>query len=335
MSLVPEKSKLKKAIQNLIILYDDINFNIGYLMGLASEVDAEKVNFMTKVGKGLIYVCITEEKAKELNLPIINNNRLINEKTFTVSVDFKTTTTGISAYERSDTIHAFTNSSIQENDFKRPGHIFPLISYNKGLQERTGIAEGAVALSKWAANETIAYLCEVLNERGDIASLDELKSLASDNNLTIIALSELVKMTLQLTDWLEIVSYRKMTLKEQRIDVFIINNQLNNSDYIVYVKRKNTSFTQVIHYKECLIGEQVEPKLHCSCEKHFKHHFEAFITNDSDCLVFEKTHSNRELSKEEREVIEQQLKDIFLPKCMGTQKYNNRFYDSDYYIFTA
>src|SRR4051812_34740871 len=104
----------------LIILYDDLKTKMGSLVGIAESVNAHKVNLMTKIGKGLVSVCITESKAEKLHLPLMVDRNLNHQvRPFAVSADLKNCTTGISAFERADTIKAFTNNNLQPDDLSR------------------------------------------------------------------------------------------------------------------------------------------------------------------------------------------------------------------------
>lgn len=182
-------------IGELIILYDDINTKMGSLVGIAKSVNAHKINLMTKIGKGLVYICITEKKADELHLPFMIASNLNNQVSpFTVSVDFKNCTTGISAFERSDTIKAFTNENLQPDDLLRPGHIFPLVAKEKGLLQRVDIPEAVLELTAMVSSTPVAYMCEILNATGEIARKEEIQELSKVHGFPIIELSEILKL---------------------------------------------------------------------------------------------------------------------------------------------
>ncbi|MBM4761839.1 3,4-dihydroxy-2-butanone-4-phosphate synthase [Bacillus sp. B15-48] len=185
-------SQLKDG--GLIIIYDDINTHMGTIVGLGEYVNSEKVNIMTKIGRGLVYACITEERAKQLKIPKMEDNQLEGTKPFAVSVDYKDTTTGISSFERSDTIKALTYEEVQADDFKRPGHIFPLISKERGLMERVDLAEAVVDLAKMVSNIHIGYMSEILNTNGDVASKKEVEEVSQANALPLLKMSELLEM---------------------------------------------------------------------------------------------------------------------------------------------
>ncbi|MFJ5757735.1 3,4-dihydroxy-2-butanone-4-phosphate synthase [Neobacillus sp. NPDC093182] len=196
----------------LIIMYDDIKTHIGFIVGLGEYVNAEKVNLMTKIGRGLVYACITEERAKQLEIPKMDDN-MDDTKPFAVSIDFKDTTTGISSFERSDTIKALTFDEVQANDFKRPGHIFPLISKGRGLVERVDLTEAVIDLTKMVSNIHIGYMSEILNINGDVASKIEVKEVSRVNGLPIIQMSEVLKMTKDQ----EICSFKAMVINGRKL----------------------------------------------------------------------------------------------------------------------
>jgi 3,4-dihydroxy-2-butanone 4-phosphate synthase len=175
----------------LAIVYDDVETKVGNFVGIAEMVTPEAVNFITKVGKGLIYVCITEEKANQLNLPLMV--RADSCKPLTVSVDYIGTTTGISAFERADTIKAFTDADTKPDDFRRPGHVFPLLSKDKGLLQRVGIAEAATDLARMVSAAPIAYTGEILNNTGEIATKEEIIQIAEAYGLHILYMSEIME----------------------------------------------------------------------------------------------------------------------------------------------
>jgi 3,4-dihydroxy-2-butanone 4-phosphate synthase len=196
----------------LIIMYDDIKTHIGIIIGLGESVNAEKVNLMTKIGRGLVYACITEERAKQLEFPKMDCN-MDDTKPFAVSIDYKDTTTGISSFERSDTIKALTVAEVQANDFKRPGHLFPLISKERGLMERVDLTEAVIDLTKMVSNIHIGYMSEILNINGDVASKEEVEEVSRVNGLPILQMSELLKMTKDQ----EICSFNGMVINGRKL----------------------------------------------------------------------------------------------------------------------
>lgn len=183
---------LKKG--QLIIIIDDMVKNTNFLVGLAENVTPQNVNIMTKVGKGLIYVCVTHSKARQFDLPLmVKDNTGQQDRDFTVSVDHISSSTGISAFERAQTIKAFTEINTKPADFNKPGHIFPLVSKEKGLLQRIDVVEASIDLAKSCSDQHMTYLCEILNSSGEIATAAETENIAKSHGFKVVKLSEIVK----------------------------------------------------------------------------------------------------------------------------------------------
>ena len=137
-----------KAGKLIVLIDDDDREAEGDLVGLAELVTGENVNFMTKHARGLICAPVSTEIAQRLNLhSMLDKNTDPHETAFTVSVDYKTSTTGISAFERATTIKELANPNSRPEDFNRPGHMFPLVAKKGGVIERKGHTEAAVDLA--------------------------------------------------------------------------------------------------------------------------------------------------------------------------------------------
>lgn len=178
---------------SLIIVADDEDREAeGDLVGLSSKASAETVNFMTKYARGLICVPVSEKIAQRLHLPEMTTANTDPYGTaFTVSVDHVDTTTGISALERAKTIQKLANPESKRSDFKRPGHIFPLVAKAGGVLERRGHTEAAVDLAKLAGDMETAYICEILKEDGTMARLNDLKQLSKEWAMPLVTIEEL------------------------------------------------------------------------------------------------------------------------------------------------
>lgn len=180
---------------DLMMITDDMARQTSYLVGLAEHVTPDNVNTMIKVGKGLVYVSVPESKAEQLQLPpMVQGANSYQEQIFTVSVDHISSTTGISAFERARTIQAIAASGSGPDDFVRPGHIFPLVAKERGLLERVDVVEASVDLARACSGTSVAYLCEVLNEAGEIAGGEELLSIAAAYGFPVVKLSEMMRV---------------------------------------------------------------------------------------------------------------------------------------------
>lgn len=198
-------SDIKSAIEDirngrmLIVVDDEDRENEGDFLMAADKVTPEAVNFMVTHGKGLVCVPLTTERASELQLGyMVTKDADPDEAAFTISVDHKpTNTTGISASDRSSTIRALVDANATATDFRRPGHIFPLIGVNGGVLRRPGHTEAAIDLARLAGCAPAGVICEIMREDGEMARLPELRELAERFSLKMITIKDLITYRLQ------------------------------------------------------------------------------------------------------------------------------------------
>ena len=177
----------------VVVIDDEDRENEGDLLMAAEKVTAETINFMATYGSGLICMQLEAKKAKELNLnPMVENNTDNHGTAFTVSIDHVDTTTGISAYERALTISKVIESN-NGNEFRRPGHVFPLIAKEGGVLIRNGHTEAAVDLARLAGLTPAGVICEIMSKDGTMARTPELIQFAKEFNLKIITIADLVE----------------------------------------------------------------------------------------------------------------------------------------------
>ncbi|MGV3509540.1 MAG: bifunctional 3,4-dihydroxy-2-butanone-4-phosphate synthase/GTP cyclohydrolase II [Sphingobacteriaceae bacterium] len=184
-----------KAGKVIIVVDDEDRENEGDFLTAARNATPEVVNFMAKYGRGLICVPLTEERCDELELNLmVGKNTTSHETNFTVSVDLLGygCTTGISATDRSKTIHALINPETQPEELGRPGHIFPLRAKDGGVLRRAGHTEAATDLAAMAGFEPAGVIVEIMNEEGDMARLPELMVIAQQLNMKIVSIKDLI-----------------------------------------------------------------------------------------------------------------------------------------------
>lgn len=173
-----------KAGKVIIVCDDEDRENEGDFVGLGEFATPEMINFMAKEGRGLICVPISESFADRLDLiPMVEVNTESHQTAFTVSIDHIETTTGISAYERALTVQKLLDEEAHPSDFRRPGHIFPLVSKEGGVLRRAGHTEAAIDLARLAKSKEVGVICEVMNDDGTMARVDDLKKVASEFDL--------------------------------------------------------------------------------------------------------------------------------------------------------
>ena len=186
--------EIKKG--NVIIVVDDEEReNEGDFVCSAEKITPEIINFMAKYGRGIICLSITEQRADELELEyMVVRNTALHQTPFTISIDARwKTTTGISAYDRANTIITAIDPKTIPEDLARPGHIFPLRSRDGGVLHRAGHTEAAVDLARLAGLYPAGVLCEIMDEDGKMARLPRLKEIAREYNLKIISIQALIQ----------------------------------------------------------------------------------------------------------------------------------------------
>ena len=181
----------------VVMVDDEDRENEGDLVFSATSSDMQKVNFAITHAKGVLCLAMDEANAKRLDLPLmVAKNTSSHETAFTVTIDAKDATTGVSAYERDMTIRLAADASSKPEDFVRPGHIFPLIAKNGGVLVRTGHTEGSVDLCKLAGVASMASICEIVKEDGTMARRDYLEEFCKKFGLNMISVSDLVEYRL-------------------------------------------------------------------------------------------------------------------------------------------
>lgn len=190
---------IEEAITDLklgkpIIVVDDENReNEGDFVALSEKVTPELINFLITHGKGLVCVSLPPEHVKNIGLlPMVDQNTDPYGTAFTVSVDHKNTTTGISAAERANTILALTDPHAHISDFKQPGHMFPLIAKDGGVLTRPGHTEAAVDLALLSGAFPSGVICEIIKDDGTMARQPDLEIMAEKFDLKIISIADLI-----------------------------------------------------------------------------------------------------------------------------------------------
>ncbi|TFU27567.1 bifunctional 3,4-dihydroxy-2-butanone-4-phosphate synthase/GTP cyclohydrolase II [Thermus tengchongensis] len=185
----------------VILVDDEDRENEGDLIMAAEHVTPEWVNFMLKECRGLLCVALTEERAKALDLPLmVERNQDPQGTRFTVSVDARGTTTGISAFERAATIRLLADPEATAQDFRRPGHIFPLVARPGGVLRRAGHTEATVDLLRLAGLRPVGSLIEILKEDGTMARLPDLLDFAKKHGLKVGTIADLIRYRLEKGD---------------------------------------------------------------------------------------------------------------------------------------
>ena len=260
-----------RAGKIIIVIDDEDRENEGDLVMAAEKVTGEAINFMATYGKGLICTPMEEEILKELQInSMVENNTDNHETAFTVSVDYKDTTTGISAYERALTISKLLENDVKPEDFRRPGHVFPLAARKNGVLERTGHTEAAVDLAKLAGLKGAGVICEVMKEDGHMARTEDLIKMAKEHNLKIITVKSLLEYRKANEKIIERVAEAKMPTRYGDFMMYGFVNKLNGEHHVALVKGQINTDEAVLTrvHSECLTGDALGSR-RCDCgEQH-------------------------------------------------------------------
>lgn len=184
----------------IVVVDDEDRENEGDLLALAEFITPATINFMATNGRGLICTPISQQLAQKLDLyPMVQDNTDNHQTAFTVSIDHVETTTGISAFERALTIQRMIEKQAKPTDFRRPGHIFPLIAKEQGVLERRGHTEATTDLAKLCHSIPAGVICEIMGDDGHMLRFEELTKFAAHNGLKMISIEALVAYRKQLS----------------------------------------------------------------------------------------------------------------------------------------
>lgn len=254
----------------VIAVDDEDRENTGDIIMAASSVTAQAMAFMVKHGTGIVCVGMMEEDLERLRLPLMVPKKENEERSitaFTVSVDAKVgTSTGVSATDRANTILALASPKSQAEDFRRPGHIFPLKYRQGGVLKRTGHTEAAVDLVKLAGLRPVSVLSVIIDDDGSVACLPKLQKFAAEYNVPIISIADLVRYRRKREKLVEKTAVSCLPTKWGLFQVYCYHSQLDGIEHVAMVKGNIGDGQDVIVrvHSECLTGD-ILGSARCDC----------------------------------------------------------------------
>lgn len=255
----------------VIVVDDEDRENEGDFIVLADKVTPEAINFMITEGRGLVCVAISQQRADQLQLkPMVSQNTDFHGTAFTVSVDHKLTTTGISAAERAMTVRALVDDTTGAEDFRKPGHMFPLIAKDGGVLRRAGHTEAAVDLARLSGAAEAGVICEVIKEDGTMARLPDLAELAAKHGLKLITIKDLISYRISREQLVQREVSVKMPTEFGEFQAVAYTNELDSKEHLALVKGTIDPSKPVLVrvHSECLTGD-VFHSLRCDCGPQF------------------------------------------------------------------
>ncbi|MCR8678447.1 MULTISPECIES: bifunctional 3,4-dihydroxy-2-butanone 4-phosphate synthase/GTP cyclohydrolase II [Campylobacter] len=230
--------RVLKAIEDIkngkmIVMVDDEDReNEGDIVFSAAFSDVQKVNFMITHAKGVVCTPLSKELADKFELyPMVGANTSSHDTAFTISIDAKKASTGVSAYERDMTIKMLVDGATRAGDFVRPGHIFPLIAKSGGVLERTGHTEGSIDLCRLAGLAPVSVICEIVNDDGTMARRDDLEKFCDKFGLNMVSIAEIIEYRLHHEKLISVSELGKSQIAGKNANKYSIMDHLGNTHY--------------------------------------------------------------------------------------------------------
>jgi 3,4-dihydroxy 2-butanone 4-phosphate synthase/GTP cyclohydrolase II len=265
---IDEAAELYRRGEFVIIVDDEDRENEGDLCLAAEKITPEAVNFMARFGRGLICLALTEERCRDLDLPLMVENNTSNYGTaFTVSIEARgRVTTGISARDRSETIRVAIDPKTKPADLLRPGHVFPLRAKKGGVLKRAGQTEASIDLAQIAGMGPAAVICEIMNEDGTMARLPDLREFAVQHGLKIITVADIIKYRMQNERHVHCLASPRLPTEYGEFRVYAYESDITGEQHVALVMGDITEEDEVLVrvHSSCLTGD-VFGSLRCDC----------------------------------------------------------------------
>lgn len=253
----------------VIVVDDEDRENEGDFIIAAEKITPEKVNFMMRYGRGVLCTPISEEVAERLELPMqVSENTSLHETPFTVTVDLlgHGCTTGVSMYDRAQTIKALADPNTKPTDLARPGHVNPLKARSKGVLRRAGHTEAAIDLARLSGMQPVAALIEIINEDGTMARLPQLMQIAKQWDMKIVSIKDLIAYRLKTDNILEEGDAIMLPTAYGNFKLIPFRQKSNGLEHIALVKGEidPNKPTLVRVHSSCITGD-IFGSCRCDC----------------------------------------------------------------------
>ena len=273
----------------IIVVDNEDRENEGDLVAASELCTPDLINFMATEGRGLICVSIKNERAKELSLePMERKNSSLHETNFTISVDAnKNTTTGISAFDRSETVRALIDKSTRSTDLARPGHIFPIVGKEGGVLRRAGHTEASIDLSALAGLKPSGVICEIMADDGTMARGKMLYNFAKKHSLKIISIEDLIRYRRKNEKLVEKIEAIRLPTEYGDFTLHLYEDKFDNSTHLAITMGSYTTQDSVLVrvHSECLTGDVFQSQ-RCDCGEQLEMAMHQISENKSGIIVY-------------------------------------------------
>ena len=273
----------------IIVVDNEERENEGDLVAASELCTPDLINFMATEGRGLICVSIKNERAQELSLePMERKNSSLHETNFTISVDAnKNTTTGISAFDRSETVRALIDKSTRSTDLARPGHIFPIVGKEGGVLRRAGHTEASIDLSVLAGLKPSGVICEIMADDGTMARGKMLYNFAKKHSLKIISIEDLIRYRRKNEKLVEKIEAIRLPTEYGDFTLHLYEDKFDNSTHLALTMGSYTTQDSVLVrvHSECLTGDVFQSQ-RCDCGEQLEMAMHQISENKSGIIVY-------------------------------------------------
>jgi len=273
----------------IIVVDDESRENEGDLAMAAEKITPEAINFMAKHGRGLICLPIIGQRLDELGIPLmVTNNTSHFSTAFTVSIEAKNkVTTGISAFDRAQTIKTALDTNTKAGDLAQPGHIFPIRAREGGVLVRAGHTEAIVDLARLAGLYPAGVICEIMDEDGAMARLPQLEAMASKFDLKIVAIADLIAYRLRHEKLVQRVTEAKLPTTYGEFTAVAYKSVVDAAEHVALVKGdiSNDDPVLVRVHSECLTGD-VFGSLRCDCGAQIEMALQSIAKEDRGVFLY-------------------------------------------------
>jgi 3,4-dihydroxy 2-butanone 4-phosphate synthase / GTP cyclohydrolase II len=286
---IQEAADIYRRGEFVIIVDDEDRENEGDLCIAAEKVTPDAINFMATHGRGLICLALTEERCRELELPLmVEHNTSPYGTAFTVSIEARgRVTTGISTRDRAETVRAAIDPKTRPADLTRPGHVFPLRAKKGGVLKRAGQTEASVDLAQIAGMNPSAVICEIMNEDGTMARLPNLREFAAKHGLKIISVADIIQYRMQNERHVHCLASPRLPTEHGEFHVFAYQSDITGEEHVALVMGEINEVDEVLVrvHSSCLTGDVFHSN-RCDCGDQLERAFELVAKEGKGIVLY-------------------------------------------------
>ncbi len=293
---IPDAIAAIRRGEIVVVVDDEDRENEGDLIMAAQFATEEKMSFFVNHTSGVICAPVTDERADELDLPLmVQQNTDYMRTAFTVSIDYRHgTTTGISAHDRALTLRALVDSDARPGDFARPGHIFPLRARDGGVLKRAGHTEASIDLCLLAGIEPVGVLCEIVNQNGSMARVPDLAAFCRKHHLIFISIADLVRYRRRTEKLVRRIAEAAIPTDAGEFNAVVYESVLDGQEHVAFVSGdlRLAEEPLIRVHSECLTGD-IFGSHRCDCGPQLKIAMHQIAETGAGALVYLRGHEGR------------------------------------------